>query len=321
MQNFMNRSNLVKVAKLYYIGNMSQEQIANIMGVSRPKISRMLKLCREKKIVEFKINTSSSSFSELSEKIKTYYNLKDVIIVPSCSNLEESKKNVGKASANYLNMQLKNKMMIGITWGSTMNYMVKYFEPDKSTDRSFIVQLSGGLHSQTQSMNLDARELVKALALKLDARWFLLQVPLVLQNKLLKKLLMEEPEIKTHYLMFDNLDIAFVGFGSSHPEESVTYKAGYITKIESEQLEASGAGADICGHRLDSEGRIVQTILSDRVLSIDLNTLKKIPTVVGIGAGEEKAHSIIAGVRGKYINTLIIDELAAITVMGLEKIL
>lgn len=319
MQNIMSRSNLIKVAKLYYIGNMSQEQIANILGVSRPKVSRMLKVCREKRIIEFKINTSSSSYSEMAKKIKEYFKLKDVIVVPSHSSLEESKANVGKVAAKYLNQNLKNKTIIGITWGTTTNYMVSNFHPDKTSDRSFVIQMSGGLH--TQSMNLDGRELVKTLALKLKANWLLLQTPLVVQNKLLKKLLMEEPEIKRHFFMFNQMDIAFVGLGSSHPEESVTYKAGYISRSEAVQLEAEGAGADICGHRMDCNGNPIQTLLTDRVLSIELETLKKIPNVVGIGAGEEKAHSIIAGVKGKYINTLIIDELAAIAVMGLEKIL
>jgi DNA-binding transcriptional regulator LsrR (DeoR family) len=315
----INRSELIKVAKLYYIGNMSQDRIATIIGVSRPKISRMLKMCKEKKIVEVKINTSSSSYSEIAKKIKAHFHLNDVIVAPSCPDMEDSKKNVGKAAADYLNKQLKSKTIIGITWGSTMNHMVANFHAEKSVDRSFVIQLSGGLHSQ--SMNLDGRELVKTLAIKLNADWLLLQTPFVVQNRLLKELLMEEPEIKRHFFVFNNIDIAFVGLGSSNPEESVTYKAGYITRAEAEYLEASGAGADICGHRIDNEGRVVSTILTDRVLSIDLETLRKIPIVVGIGAGEEKARSIIAGVKGKYINTLIIDELAAITVIGMEKIL
>jgi len=319
MPNFMSRSNLIKVAKLYYIGNMSQDQIASILGVSRPKISRMLKMCREKRIVEFKINTSPSSSSEIASKIKEHFHLKDVIVVPSCSALESCKETVGKAAAEYLNMHLKPKIMIGITWGTTTNYMVNSFQPNQLADRSFIIQLSGGLHSQ--SMSLDARELVKTLALKLNAKWLLLQTPLVVQNKLLKKLLIEEPQIKRHFYMFNEVDIAFVGLGSSHPEESVTYKAGYITKAEAVQLEAEGYGADICGHRLDIDGNQVETILTDRVLSIGLDTLQKIPVVVGIGAGEEKAHSIIAGAKGGYLDALIIDEVAAIAVMGLEKIL
>lgn len=319
MQNFMNRSNLIKVAKLYYIGNMSQDQIATILGVSRPKISRMLKLCREKKIVEFKINTSPSSNLEIASKIKEHFHLKDVIVVPSCSQLEDCKACVGEAAAEYLNQHLKPKTMIGITWGTTTNYMVKNFKPKQLAERSFVIQLSGGLHSQ--SMSLDGRELVKTLALKLNANWLLLQTPLVVQNKLLKKLLIEEPEIKRHFYMFNEIDIAFVGLGSSHPEESVTYKAGYITKAEAVQLEAEGYGADICGHRLDGDGNEVETLLTDRVLSVSLETLKKVPLVVGIGAGEEKAHSIIAGAKGKYLDALIIDEVAAIAVMGLEKIL
>ena len=86
-------------------------------------------------------------------------------------------------------------------------------------------------------------------------------------------------------------------------------------------MEQDGAGSDICGNRIDQYGHPVETILSDKLIAIGLNDVKKISLIVGISAGEEKAHSIIAGAKGKHLNTIIMDELAAIAVTGIKKLL
>ena len=48
-------STLLKVAELYYLDKMNQNDIAKIIGVSRPSISRMLEEAREKQIVKISI--------------------------------------------------------------------------------------------------------------------------------------------------------------------------------------------------------------------------------------------------------------------------
>ena len=48
-------STLLKVAEMYYLDRMNQNDIAKIIGVSRPSISRMLEEAREKQIVKITI--------------------------------------------------------------------------------------------------------------------------------------------------------------------------------------------------------------------------------------------------------------------------
>lgn len=312
------RENLTTVAKLYYVGGLSQDQIAETLGVSRPSISRMLKVCRETKIVRISISALPSYYTSLSQKIKKHFGLKEVVIVPTDSYDEEPKVKVGKAAAQYLNEKIESNMLIGMAWGSTLHYMVNEFKSTKTLTGCQVIQLTGGLHSQ--SINMDGREMVKSLANKLDANWMFLQMPLVLQNKQLKEQLMHEPEITRHFQLFEQMQIAFVGLGSCVPEQSASYASGYISLEESRNLIVSGAVGDICGHRIMLDGTPADTFLSGRIISVELECLKKIPLVVGIGAGESKAFSIIAAARGKYLNALVIDEVAAMSVIGIAKI-
>ena len=47
---------MIKICKLYYQQELNQSRIAEIMGVSRPTVSKYLTLAKEKGIVEIKIN-------------------------------------------------------------------------------------------------------------------------------------------------------------------------------------------------------------------------------------------------------------------------
>ena len=52
----MEKLTLYNVAKMYYIDNMGQQEIANQLGISRPQVSRILKEARETKIVDITLH-------------------------------------------------------------------------------------------------------------------------------------------------------------------------------------------------------------------------------------------------------------------------
>ncbi|MEI6101864.1 MAG: sugar-binding domain-containing protein, partial [Eubacteriales bacterium] len=258
-----------------------------------------------------------SHYQQMAQRIRAHFGLKNVIVTESESNQDLSKQSVAKAGAEHLLSILKDNSIIGIAWGSTISAMLGFLPPQSITGCS-VWQLTAGLPSQ--ALELDGHELTKRFASKLNASWHILNAPFIVQNKLLKNLLIHEPEIADHFSIFEKMDIALVGLGSSDPAKSMTYRGKYITLEESKQLVASGCAADLCGHRILMDATPAQTFLSDRVISIDLATLKKIPYVIAVAAGEDKALSIIAASRGQYIKTLIIDEMAAISIIKKEKI-
>ena len=45
----------------------------------------------------------------------------------------------------------------------------------------------------------------------------------------------------------------------------------------------------------------------NRRLSIDLAQLRNIDNVIALAAGKEKNQAVIGALRGRYVNTLIID--------------
>lgn len=311
------RKLITKIAKLYYYGNMKQQEIAKMMGISRPKVSRLLTQASQYNIVHIEIKDNSFYDSDIAEKLREHFGLKYVKVVPSGQIIEESKDNIGIAASEYLNEHLFDGIYIGETWGTTVNAFINRFHASRAYPHSKVLQLAGGTYSQ--SMHMDGRELAKTLAQKLGGDFSVLQAPLIVHNPDLKKLMMQEPETKEHFRMMEKINIAFIGVGSSNYKNSIIYRAKYVTAATAKKMYDSGL-CDICGHQIDINGKEPYKQLADCHIGISLSGLSKIPLVIGLCAGKEKARSIISGIHGKYISGLIIDEVAAISLLEAENI-
>src|SRR5258708_12514567 len=66
---------LVRAAWLYYIGGNTQEQTAEILGVSRVKVARLLAEAREAGIVKISIEHPFGPMAEVKKLILQYYEL------------------------------------------------------------------------------------------------------------------------------------------------------------------------------------------------------------------------------------------------------
>ena len=77
------------------------------------------------------------------------------------------------------------------------------------------------------------------------------------------------------------------------------------------QLRNAGAVGDICFQFIDEQGKLVNSPLMDRVIGIDLPTLKSSPRVVGIAGGRSKVAAILASLQARWINVLITDRQTA----------
>lgn len=314
----MDQNELVEVAKLYYYGNMSQEEIAHLLEISRPKVSRMLSLAREKGIVEFHISSSEIRREQMELLIKDHLGLDKVIIVPAGSLAVHSVQEASKAANSYLNTILYDGMHIGVSWGTTIDSVIDHFKPLRPFFNSTVVQMLGGVRAH--QFNIDSREVALNLAQRLQCHYSLLQAPLIVSSKRVRDVLLNEPEFATHFALFENLDLALVGISSNLPERSVPYKAGYISLEQSRLLVENGFATDICGNRIYKDGSIQKNLLSERIVGISPDLLRSIPNVVAIAVGNDKAANILTAAAGGFINTLITDEIAAISILNLKNI-
>lgn len=305
----------IMAAKMYYFEGRSQEEISKMIHLSRPSVSRLLNDCIKEGIVQIYIDEVSSYGIRLADQIKERYALKHVIVVPQSHSTESAKEKVGQAAAFYLKSILASGMLVGISWGSTVFNTINNIKQDINL-KCDVIELIGGRENQTQ--DTDANMMALKLAKTLNGNCYLLQAPFMVQSKVLHDLLLEEPHIKSHFEMIQRTNIALVGLGSTHPELSAQFRSGHISMRDTEKLMQEGVVGDVCGSYIDIEGNICNSALNERMIAVSLEHLRAIPTVIGVAAGEQKAEIITAALRGKYIDTLITDESAAIRVLEYE---
>ena len=78
-----------------------------------------------------------------------------------------------------------------------------------------------------------------------------------------------------------------------------------ITPAERKALLRLGVHADVSGVLLDRDGEAVHAPLTDRMICIDATDLRKIPEVIALAYGPEKASATRAAIRGGYVNGIV----------------
>ena len=315
-QEAARRDLLIRVAKLYYYEDLSQGEIAAKIGVSRSNVSKMLRTCKDRQIVEIRIDETSSTGLYLESELERRLALAPVTVVHSFADPEQTKLHLGQAAARILEERLKDGLRLGISWGSSLYHLVEAFSPPRLY-RVDVVQLMGGLGARDLSM--DGANLAYKLCGKLNGECHVIPAPLVVRSKGVRDSLLSEPDIRRTLDLAIGADLAFVGIGSSYPEASALVRSGYLTRQECGVLLARGAIGNILGRQIDVRGNLCPVPLNHRIVGLDPEALKRIPLVVGVAAGAPKAEAILGAVRGGYIGGLVADEAAALGMLSLLK--
>ncbi|WP_208590031.1 sugar-binding transcriptional regulator [Gracilibacillus suaedae] len=301
MAQLDDRRLLAKIANLYYEEDATQSEIAKVFGVSRSLISKYLSKARELGIVEIKINDQESHpFMEIESTLEKMYGLREVIIIPSVEG-EGQKQKLGLATSKYLLRLIKGKETIGVSSGTTLYEVVKATHSNRHFPNVRFVPLVGGVGNER--MDIHSNHIVAQFATNLHAKYHLLHAPVMVDSHEAKKIITNQSTIRQTFQMGSNADIAIVGIGAS-PVHSTMVK----TYIDKEDFDYGDAIGDICYNFINEDGQASENDWNKRVISLELDKLKQIPTVIGVAGGKEKVLSIQSALKGKLVDVLITDE-------------
>ncbi|WP_282923599.1 sugar-binding transcriptional regulator [Mediterraneibacter massiliensis] len=294
----------VKVANLYYYQNLSQQEIAKLLNISRTTVSRILKSCIEEGIVSIHIKNTSTYQYELEKKLRQKYKLKHVSVVSDKNDSELILKTIGDSTSDYLKEVIDSNVRIGVSAGTTIAGIIPQLRPISSYSID-VVQMSGDAsHQMSNCASVLTIEVAKALGGMPHA----MHVPLLVHTKVLRDLLLEEPFNKKHFQELDNLDIAIVGLGLLDDLLPGTSDTWYNFVADKEELRKKKAVGDICGVFIDKDGNICDADIQDRTISISLNKLRDIKECIAVAFGRKKKYITQAAIKGLFVNVLIIDE-------------
>ena len=314
MDSGTDKSLLVEVARLYYDHQMSQQQIANKIGTSRPSISRLLRLARDEGIVRIDIVDPTQRGSHLEQILKEKFQLKKVIIVPSNKESDQQiKKRLGKATARYLNELVFDNCILGISWGTTIRQIVPHLTP-KSVKNMRVVQIVGGItHAE---FDPHASEIAQKVGENYNARSYFLLLPAIVDSAKVKQAMISDTRIKEALDLMKQVDIVVCSVGT-FKDDSLLIQAEYFNTNEVDYLKEVGAVGDICSRMIGEKGEICWQELDDRTVAIELNDLQNASHTIAVAGGAEKKNVICAGLQGRHFSVLITDEDIADYLLGI----
>ncbi|MBL7052885.1 MAG: sugar-binding transcriptional regulator, partial [Candidatus Marinimicrobia bacterium] len=286
---------------------LTQQQISEKLGISRPGVSRLLSGARNHGIVHIKIVDPFKNGTRLENALKKRFNLKKVIIVPADKNSNLVKKRLGKAAVLLLDKIVEENIILGISWGTTMQEVARqlHHKPMKNT---IVVQLNGGI--SRAEYDTHASEIAQVIGEKYNAVPYLLPLPAIVDSPDLKNAIVFDRNINRTLKLSKKADIAMFTIGS-FDRNSVLVKADYFEKEEVESLIQNGAVGDICSRIISSDGKICSQGLDARTIGIELEEIREKPYSIAVAGGKKKFRAIQAGLRGNWFNCLITDESVA----------
>ncbi len=309
---------LIQVARLYYEQGLTQEEVSQRVGLSRSNISRLLTEARRRGIVEIRIHHPLSTVASLEKEIKDRFRLKDVHVLWSGTrNPDMVLQGIGALAANRLQRLIHDDMILGMGWGTALYETIHVFRPMPAGGVR-VVQMIGGIGAVNP--HIDGTELARRLAEALGGQFRYLHAPLIVESAALREALMQERNVREALDLARQADLALVGIGSVHPKVSSLIRAGYLTESELQDIARSGAVGDICSQHFDIHGHICDLELHQRIVGIDLPSLRKVKCVFAVAGWREKAPAILGALRGGFVDILVTDDQAAQEVLRLADI-
>ena len=319
---------VLKIARMYYTDNLTQAQIAAQIGYSRPTISRLLSESRDRGMVRIEIGHPLERLMQLEDALVRRYGLK-CARVAQVNPGQDPSTIVPRYAAALLTEKSSPDSLITVSNGRAVAATVREVAI-QDWPKSNVAQMVGAL-SPSNPMT-DSPDICRMLAERLGGTVTTLHVPMILSSAHIAAAMRQaktghlkraapppqtaapmpqEPQIATALALGGGADVALEGVGATEGDRLSPVFDAYVTPHMVKEIRAQGAVATVCGHFIDAQGRPVCSELSDRIISVELDRLKRIALVIGVAWGQEKVKAIKACLVGSYISALATDQATA----------
>lgn len=294
-----------RAAWYYYIGGLTQQEIADRLGLTRLRVNKIVNQARADGLVRIEIQMPFASCVALEEKLKARFALDEVSVVPSVPDPDTQQAVIGEAAAIMLEPLLTDGIGLGVGWGRTLREATRRMRVQRHPS-SWVTSLMGGL---TRGSGTNTFEVATEFARLLGAECYYVAAPIYCPSVESRSTLL------THYGLAEVMrraregNVALLACGDLSSRSLLA-----STNIVSESLEglrAVGAIGDILGTFLDEYGRPVAHPLNERVMALNPSELKAYPVSILASGGIGKFEVIRGILNARYIRRLVTDEAVA----------
>jgi len=298
-------------ARLYYVDGWDQAQVAELVRVSQAKVSRLLSLARKRGIVRITVADYDARQRGLESDLIKNLGLKTAIVIKSMEDLPAAK--VREITAHFAAPLIESLIppgsVVAVSGGISLQTIVHQLP--MTSHAPTVVQAVGQMGAH---INLwDAQELGRSIAEKWQGKFLLLNAPVYFPNKTACESMLKLEHVQSVKRAMNEAAVALIEIRAAKH----SLFADSLGKAERDLLESSPAVGETCGRFFDSQGYECDTPLKSQSLSIEFETLRKIPQTIGVVTGQEDTLAAVAAIRGSLVKSLITDESTARAILSL----
>ena len=307
---------ITRVARLYYERGLKQPEIAARLRLSQPKVSRLLKQALDEGIVRITVRVQTGTHPDLEERLQARFGLEDAVVVDvTFDDDDQVARELGAAAAFYVESTVRSGDVIGISsWSATLLAMVDALHPVTTVRDTRVVQILGGVGDPAAAGH--ATHMIRQLAQLLHGEGEFLPAPGVVGSAEARRVLLDDPFVRSAIALFDRVSMALVGIGTVQPSGLLARSGNVFSPAELASVRALGGVGDISLRFVSATGEPIATPLDERVIGIELEQLRRVPRSVGVAGGRRKVAAIRAALVGGWLNCLITDRHTAERLLG-----
>ena len=302
------KNTLARATWLYHHQKLTQQQVANELGLSRPTVVRLLRQALEEGIVTVSLRLDVLTQMELSSRIAQRFGLEEVFIVPTSVEHTEADvlRSVSEMGALYLENHLQPNQVITLTWGKTLLQVARALT-DHPVKGAVIAQTLGGLNT---GHAINPYRVASLFGEKLHASVHHLYVPVMVASKEMRELFLSDPGVQATLAVARLAAITLISVGKVDHSATVV-QTGLLSASLMDQLRARGAVGDISGHYFDIRGKRIAGDVDDRMMALPWEDFQRLGNVVAVACGLDKRDALLGALRTGLLNRLIVDDQTA----------
>ncbi|GGB07100.1 DeoR family transcriptional regulator [Brucella endophytica] len=300
---------VIWAAWLYYENQLTQNEVAQTIGVSRATIVNYLQEARQRGVVRILMNPEIVARTSIARKLAAKFGLAEALVIPSKKSVapEARLKALGAGGARLMERMIKPGETICVSWGRTVLAIADAISLPQPLEGLTVVQVTG---SSIGKREFSAELCTSIMARNMGATSINMLAPAVLSTAALRDALMGEPVLKRQFELIARASMIVFGVGSLAAESTMRI-ADVATDEEIDAYAADGAAAVLICRFLDRKGNQIVRELDRRLIGIELDELRRVPSRLCVAGGARKADAIRAVLAGGYATHLITDVDAA----------
>lgn len=289
------------VARRYYLLGQAKKDIATDLGINRFKVARLLEAALTTGLVHIEISPVGGIDLDLSAQLQDRFGLaRCVVVARSGSSDADNGTELGTAAAAVVSEMLTAEDVLGLPWSRSvlaMTTALRELPPVR------VVQLSGAM--EIPGINASAVDIVREAARISGGQSVIFHAPFILDDVASAEALRRQASVMEGLQAITDVTHAVVGLGVWSPTLSTVLDM--TTAAEQEELSAAGVIGEIAGVFFDAHGRVIESGVSERLLTLSGADLLAISSVTAIVAGAKKGPAVTAAICGGLIDGLITD--------------